>query len=176
MKLLYAPMLYRFDKGLWPPTIIDAQYYDWQSILLAFFSISKMEVIWSGAHRNSVFKDPIPLLIKEQEIKNVKYKVGKINRLAKKVDWILVDHPSSVMLDAERMGKFCQCICPFEIDKQFIRDDLWYINNIWYSNENKALKHLEFLVKDFYGPHNIWHPTYLKKNKKDWLEEINVHR
>jgi len=118
--LLYAPMLYREGKGIWPPVVPSTWYYRWQKGLWQCFSEMRNElnVIWKAPPRTSSFSDPIQKMASE----NIRYVRGKIGRWIRKADRVLVDVPSSVVWDACKMGKLVVCLCPSiqtDIRKEF---------------------------------------------------------
>ena len=116
--LLYAPMVYRHDKGFWPPTTPSTWYFQWQKELWEYFSEQKgLKVIWKAWHTSNV-KDPISTW----ETPNIRYNIKRMWREMGKADFVFVDYPSSVMLDASMAGKPCICITHIR-DKSFIRED-----------------------------------------------------
>jgi len=116
--LLYAPMVYREGKGFWPPTISSCWYFQWQKELWSYFSRQKgLKIIWKAWHTSNL-KDPI----RGWEASNIRYSTRRIWREIRQADFVFVDYPSSIMLDASKKGKPCLCIT-HERDKRYIRKD-----------------------------------------------------
>lgn len=132
--LLYAPAIYRNDKGLWPPTTSSTWYYRWQKQLWNFFEKLLIEIIWKAGPRTSNLEDPI----KNFSASNIRYSTRKIERELKKCDIVFVDFPSTPMFDARKAGKECYCITPF--DEKWIREDCK--NEVMFAKDFRQFKGL----------------------------------
>lgn len=116
--LLYAPMIYRQDKGMWPPTTPSCLYFRWQrALLFALGSLARWRVIWKAGPRTSNLQDPIPTIIANHPDIRVRYSTRKISRELKNADLCLVDHPSTPILDADKAGAPWFCIMPWDHKK-----------------------------------------------------------
>lgn len=149
--LLYAPAIYRHDRGLQPPTMPSCFYYRWQCNLLKIFdSIADLKVIWKAGPRTSNLADPMRLKICG---KRIRYSTRKLSTEFRKCDFVFVDIPSTPMFEAMQLGKPVLCITS-QYDSKYIRGDfvdvinllIFWSNNFW---------RIEQMIKNFLkGPIN----------------------
>lgn len=109
--LLYCPMSYHHDRGVWPPTIPSTMYFAWQRNLLDFFNQQNdFKVIWNGFPTG--LEDPIQYY----ESDMVKYTRWRINRALDNCDKVFADFPSTVVLDANLREKPVLCVALWDHD------------------------------------------------------------
>lgn len=165
--LLYAPTIYRHDKGLWPPTDPSTYYYQHQKKMFDFFSTLDIQIIWSAGPRTSNLIDPIQFLNSE----NIDYKSGQpINKLLKKCDLVFVDYPSTVVYDSIKMGKPVLCCYPIT-DEKWVRQNNFKSQCVSFlasNNYDAIFYYIKRFVRIFY---NAKCDIRLNKNKM-WFKEI----
>ena len=155
--ILYAPCIYRWDKGLAPPTVPDTWYFHWQKNLWEFFERQKtIKVIWKAGPRTNVLYDPIS----KYKARNIRYSTKKISRELRKADLMFCDYPSTPILDAEKAGVPWICITFFDFG--FIRKDIG--DKIL--TVNTPSEGIQNLSKWIRNP-QTWNFDLLKENK-DW--------
>ena len=171
-KILYCPMLYHHDKGMWPPTISSTSYFLWQKNLWNVLSDLKgWKVLWNAGAPNSNLYDPIS----KWKAENIKYTKMRIQDALKNCDMVLVDVPSTVMWDARKAGKPCLCLAP-ERDKRWMRNDWWESPSIeiWFESDLTKVK--DILKLWLFGFLPTTKNSTIEKlfviNQNDWLKEI----
>lgn len=116
--LLYCPMLYHHDKGIWPPVLPSTSYFLQQKIFWDIFeSLQEWEILWNSDLPNSNLYDPI----QDWNSRNIQFTRMRIGKALKKCDKILVDVPSSVMWNAKKTNKPCLCLT---FDSRWLRKDV----------------------------------------------------
>jgi hypothetical protein len=159
--LLYCPLPYGNDEGMWPPTTSPTLYFHWQDWLWhAFDKQEHFRVIWNAFIMNSNMEDPIQY----RQSKVVRYARWKIGRALNNSDCLLVDHPSTVVLDAMLRKKPVLCVSLW--DHEWLRDFPFIVKANGYE---KAFN----TIMDFMAFMNLKIETHpLTINQADWLKRI----
>lgn len=118
--ILYVPVIYRHDKGTYPPTLPSCWYYRIQRRLWNRFAnnLTNYNVIWKAGPRTSNLEDPI----KRLKADNIRYSTKKLNRELKKADLVLVDAITTPVKEAMDVGKKV-FIVVFNWDSRYIREE-----------------------------------------------------
>jgi len=148
--LLYAPMLYHYDRGWGPPTCPDTWYFEWQWDLHNFFLERKdLGVIWKAPPRGSALQCPIRHLHNNRifENSNIFYTTGKLTKWLKRADMVFVDYPSTPMFEAWDMGLPVLCITP-SWDVNEIRPHLFSQLCLYCIEPNEAYRKIVFSMID----------------------------
>jgi len=88
LTVLYAPLIYKEDKGTWPPSISSTLYYRFQKRLYKIFSKYKnINFIWKVGPRTSNLEDPI----RKFKSDNIRYSKRNLKKELKKCDILIVD-------------------------------------------------------------------------------------
>jgi len=143
--LIYIPLLYRNEMGLWPPTCPNTWYFKWQKELYEFFKTLPIKVIWK-AGRRSFPEDPI----RDWRAKNIRYSIRKLERELKKADFALVDFPSTPMFDAINAGLSTVCLTT---DWDLVRDDYGRLTSM-FGVDN--IKHVKDLIEELVLHGGLW--------------------
>ena len=127
MILLYVPMIYRQDEGLWPPSNPSSWYFKWQKQLWnLFLSVGackpgRLKVIWKAGPRTSNLSDPIKTY--KDSTGTIHYSERSLQGELKRCDIVLVDFLSTPMMEAIMVDKTVWCVTP-AWDRPFISNDV----------------------------------------------------
>jgi len=110
--LLYAPNIYRWDKGFQPPLNVDTWYYAWQRSLWAFLDSIGQKTIWKAGPRTNALPDPIRLL----KSNRIRYSTRSLGGELRRCDMVFLDFPSTPLLEAVRVGLPVLCVSPIVTD------------------------------------------------------------
>jgi hypothetical protein len=164
--LLYCPMLYHHDKGMWPPVISSTSYFLWQKNLWSVFQqLEGWEVLWNAGQPNSNLYDPI----QEWNSTNIQYSKMNMKKALKKCDRVFVDFPSTAMWDAKKANKPCLCIT---LDNHWIRPDvkLEFKENI----QIVSFYEIGDVLSDWLNKEVSDHFVKFAETKNDWIEKIAI--
>lgn len=160
--LLYCPMLYHHDKGMWPPVISSTSYFLWQKNLWDIFQeLKEWRILWNAGQPNSNLYDPV----QNWNSTNIQYTKMSVKKALKKCDRVLVDIPSTVMWDAKKTGKPCLCLT---WNDHWLRKDTFkklnikITNQIFVNLQNWLSSELRITIDN----------TKFIGNQNDWLKEI----
>lgn len=105
--ILYVPTMYPWDCKIWDGNKLDdTWYYEWHKILLIYLSRKEnYNIIWKGIPSANETCDPIPNLLNDNKIKNIKYASNPMVKWLKKADLIIIDYPSTTLYEAAWSGK-----------------------------------------------------------------------
>ena len=162
--LAYLPMLYHHDKGMWPPTISSTLYFKLQDALWDFFDNQrKCRVIWNSGLPNSNLEDPM----KFRRSKVIRYTTWNIRKVLSKCDMVVLDFPSTAVLDCVRAKKPFLCFPLWDHD--WIRP----FSFIWkmYSYEG-MFYYIGTLVETYDILDIVASIEKLHVNDCDWLKRI----
>jgi len=150
-KLVYCPLLYRYDKGIWPPVCPATKYFEWQYSLWQWFCQREdLEVVWMSISTSNLI-DPIASL----KADNIRYSMRRLDKELKKADALLVDFPSTPFWDGMKRGMLVLCTYVFS-----------------YPNQD-----VDTIMGGLFDEKTSVSGLNLKRNKGDWInivmEELN---
>jgi hypothetical protein len=170
-RLLYAPVLYRRDKGIWPPSAPETWYYKWQRKLYYYLSArDDIVVIWKGPPRTSNLFDPISL----EKAKNIRYSMRRLGDELLNTDMVFLDFPSTPLWDAVKRGIPSLCVTPWcmegrhDIQNSLGSEILWVERERF---EETALVLLDQFILLYRHPAALYTPS-LHKNRDNWLQKV----
>lgn len=177
--LLYCPMLYHHDKGMWPPVVSSTSYFQWQKKLWGVFRrLAEWNVLWNAGQPNSNLYDPV----REWRAENVEYASMGIKKALGRCDRVFVDVPSTVVWDAKRAGKPCLCvILGRDQEGRYVREDVLRDEGVLvYCLNSSHCEMVDFetmVVGWLNGTCGRQNPRRLREsefieNDTDWLKEV----
>ncbi|MBW2737271.1 MAG: hypothetical protein JRE64_00190 [Deltaproteobacteria bacterium] len=104
--VVYVPTMYKWDNTFWNESMMsDTWYFDWHKALLDFMSKREdFNFIWKGIPASNEVEDPIPKVLKDSKVKNVKYAVEPFMKWIHRADMVLLDYPSTALYEAAMSG------------------------------------------------------------------------
>ena len=150
----------------WDALRIDAdihlsptKYYKFQKALLEYFSEKKdYTFIWKGLFQSEPIYNPIPALIKDEKITNIRIETEQFKKYIPHANKVVCDYPSTGMYESVIAGVPTMCLCSdkFNARKSGIKhfenvikihhnvdEAIGYIDEFISSDSEKYTAHLE---------------------------------
>jgi len=138
VKLIYIPLIYMRDHGMYPPTRPTLWYFNWQCDVWDTLTELKIPTIWKAGPRTSNLVDPM----KYRESKIIRYSEKKLSRELKKVTHAIVDFPSTPLMEALHHTIPTLCMVP-PWDKEYIRDEYKHLIEVTNQPRMNIVKFLQ---------------------------------
>jgi len=138
----------------WDPLRIDTnihisptRYYKFQKSLLEYFSeIDDYTFIWKGLFASELLYNPIPKLIKDMDIKNVKVETEPFKKYIPYANKVVCDYPSTGMYESIIAGVPTMCLCSDKLNVRKSGIDLFEKVIKFYSNVDEAIDYIDEFV------------------------------
>ncbi|PWB52454.1 MAG: hypothetical protein C3F06_07820 [Candidatus Methanoperedenaceae archaeon] len=151
-EIIYLPTFFNWDLLRIDVDIhlSPTRYYKFQKLLLEYFSERKdFTFIWKALFSSDSLYNPIPDLIKDKNIKNVRVESKSFNKYLRYAYKVILDYPSTGMYESVIAGVPTMCLCS---DALHVRKSaIEVFKNIVkiYLNPDEAIAHIdEFINAD----------------------------
>lgn len=104
--VVYVPTMYQWDNTFWNESRMpDTWYFSWHKALLDFMSKREnFNFIWKGIPDSNEIEDPIPRVLKDSKVRNVRYEVEPFMNWIPRADLVLLDYPSTALYEVAMSG------------------------------------------------------------------------
>ena len=162
----------------WDPLRIDAnihlsptRYYKFQKSLLEYFSeIDDYTFIWKGLFTSERLYNPIPELIKDMDIKNVKVEIKPFQRYLPYANKVVCDYPSTGMYESIIAGIPTMCLCSDKLDARKSAIEIFENVIKFYRNVDEAIGH----IGEFVSTDSEKYTAHLETNDQNLIDIIEL--
>lgn len=161
----------------WDPLRIDTnihisptRYYKFQRYLLEYFSeIDDYTFIWKGFASEPLY-NPIPKLIKDMDIKNVKVETEPFKKYLPYANKVIFDYPSTGMYESVIAGIPTMCLCSDKLSVRKNGIELFEDVVKFYYNVDESIGYID----EFVSTDSEKYTAYLETNDKNLLDIIEL--